>query len=194
MQNIQELKNFPVDVWERIRIWYETYYADKKPEQIWSTAHHATQIHHLRWKEMALDRLPVFPDGVEIYYNISGTQIRPHIDRGRRTALQIPIQADYKNSYTFAAKGDSLSADDIDSVGTHSERDNITAVINSPIGWFWKWDPDKYDKHPMDIPILENVAVPHGGCNNSPDLTRILVSITYFDDFESVKKAFSEWV
>lgn len=192
MQNIQELKNFPIGLWEQIRIWYETYYANISPEQIWSDSHHATSIDNVRWKEMGLEKLPITPVGVEIYYNIPSTRIRPHIDRGRRSALQIPIQADYENSYTFAAKTDDLSM--IKHISAkHIPRPTIPNIIHSPPSWFWEWDPEKYDTHPMDIPILENVSVPHGGYNNSRTM-RILISISYLVDFESVKKTFSEWI
>lgn len=192
MQNIKILKNFPEQVMNVYKNLYNFKYVGKKPEDYWSNNHSASSVTNVHKK--ILDRnLPISSDGIELYY-VSNGMMSPHIDRRRKTALQIPIDLNINNSFTFAAKYNDLSKfKPIVSQFTSRKISSVGEPINNPTDWFYEWDSELYDKYNLEFPVLQNVSLPHGGANYDHK-PRVFFSVSYKSDFDKICTYFESWM
>lgn len=119
----------------------------------------------------------------------------PHIDRGRRIGLNIPIQVDLELSSTYFGRYTDLSKYEHTRtqrqfISTATDR-NGNPIKNSNPHFMGSWDPDLYDVVRLESPVVFNSGMPHGGFNTGPD-TRVLMSLswvdTMFSDFVSKSK------
>jgi hypothetical protein len=132
--------------------------------------------------------------GIELYYfDPRRGRGQPHIDRGRKTAFQIPITVDIENSFTFSFKYDDLSMLTPSKMHYTHYKNTSTRTINNPDHWFYEWDNNLYDMYSLEKPILQNAAMPHGGANLSKE-PRIIFSCSYREEYEVVKRHFSDWI
>jgi hypothetical protein len=115
----------------------------------------------------------------------------PHIDRGRKTALQIPIDINYEKSYTFSFNGRDVSKLEPDTSISFPWKNK--EIVNASDYYFFKWDDSLFDTYNLQLPILQNAAMPHGGSNFS-DTTRIFYSISLLDDYDSAVTSLSDWI
>ena len=191
MLNIKPLTRFPLEVHEIFLNFYYTWYSEVAPKMAWSNAHFATELLP-KEQEFLSGYLPMKAGGVEIYYIQPNSTTSAHIDRGRKTALQIPIDVPL-DSYTFCSKTRNI---DDHSAFTHMKfdpRKEKFGIINNPGKWFFRWEPEKFDTHSMDVPVLSSVEHPHGGTNNS-DVVRIFISVSYHIGIDEVAEYYKDWM
>lgn len=138
-------------------------------------------------------KLPLPVASMQIYFfDPMRGRGQPHIDRGRKTAFQVPISIDIENSYTFSFNNEDISLLTPNDVYSHYSS-NTVSTINSPTYWFYKWENSLFDKYSLEKPILQNAAQPHGGANFSKN-PRIFFSCSYKEDFDTVQYHFREWI
>ena len=136
--------------------------------------------------------LPLPLNSLELYLMVPGVRPVPHIDRGRKVALQIPMELDINASYTFASKYEDLEMLTPLNWEYHYHRPD-DKVVNKPKTSFFEWDSNLYDMYNLELPILQNVSMPHGGVNNSKT-NRFFISGSYKTyEYNYVKDAFIEF-
>ena len=107
MQNIHVLTKFPDELLSICKDFYKNYDKSLITAMI-SPTHYAIGLPDDFLKQVNAF-LPVPLDRIDLYKIFPDSDIMiPHIDRGRKTALQIPIDIDTDRSYTFAAKYEDL--------------------------------------------------------------------------------------
>ena len=192
MENIKILKNTPSNVLDAFNDLYNSKFKRKRPQDRWSDCHAASTIEYEDVKLLS-QLFPLPPHCIELYF-VTG-MIPPHVDRGRKTALQIPIQVDINNSFTYSVRGTDLtklSPARTDFPARNSVSKDVD-IVNNPTHWFYKWDESLFDKYNLEFPILQNVSLPHGGANYSRDY-RIFFSVSYKIDYNEVCSKFSSWI
>jgi hypothetical protein len=188
MNNIKILNNFPKELMDEFKNYYELKYKGKDPEKVWSDKHSASLMSN-RDINYFNKFLPESTDTMDLYFVFKG-RMMPHIDRGRKTAFQIPIDIDLENSYTYSLKNRDLSILTPSSI-TFSRKNNES--INRPEHWFYEWKEDAFDQYNLEKPILQNAAMPHGGANFGPTC-RIFFSGSYTNDFDDMVEKFKNWL
>lgn len=196
MLNITVLENFPKDLWQDFKELYNKKYKGVQPKEQWSHVHLAdtldkndTEYFTSRINALGLDTNDI------VLYTVSGPRrMAPHIDRGRSCAIQIPVDIDVENNYTFAINTDDyehLVKKDFDHLQTAKD---ITDIVNVKENYFYYWDPLYYDTYNLEYPILQNVSVPHGG-HNITNTTRRFFSLTIKDiSYEDAKEIIKQWI
>lgn len=191
MDNITVLKNIPDGVLQAFRAVYNSKFDGVDPQDRWSKTFSASTL--TREDLYRLNQLlPVPAIGIEIYY--ASRMIAPHIDRGRKSALQIPINVDAKNMFIYSVKNTAMP-NLIAKKGEFTDR-KISAdvnVVNDPHSWFYLWDDLSFERYHFEYPILHNVALPHGGANYSKK-TGTFFSISYTMPYDEACSVFAKWV
>lgn len=191
MKNIKILKNISSSVLYEFQNLYDLKYRGKRPQDRW-TPNLAASLINKEDIEYLSQFLPIQPNSIELFY-ISNGMVKPHIDRGRKTALQIPVEFDCKKSFVYAAKHSDLSfLTPVRGSFTSRKISKVTAPINNPPNWFYKWDDDLFDKYNLEFPVLQNVTLPHGGVNYS-EIDEVFFTISYKPDYDEVCKKFLSW-
>jgi len=110
----------------------------------------------------------------------------PHVDRGRTVGLNIPVEVDINLSTAFFGKYKDLN----EYKSSHREYTwNFEAPkLNKPFKGMY--EEHKFYHHPIDIPVIFNPAVPHGGWNKAETL-RVLLSLSW--DYISYEEAVSKF-
>lgn len=188
MINIKILNNFPKEVMDEFKNYYELKFKNKDPEKVWSNKHSASpmQAGDLKYFNKLL---PETIDTIDLYFVYNGRMI-PHIDRGRKTAFQVPIDIDLENSYTYSLKNRDLSI--LTPVDEIFSRENNRS-INKPEHWFYEWNEESFDLYNLEKPILQNAAMPHGGANFA-DTCRIFFSGSYSIEFDKIVQSYKNWL
>lgn len=193
MLNITVLKNFPTELWDEFKEYYNTNYKNKKPKMQWSEVHladviPADDLHYFRKKFEHI--IPI--NDIEIYTVLGPKRMSPHIDRGRTCALQIPVEIDPANNYTYAINTDSYEHL-VRKEQKHLPGKSINKCVNDVEYYFYHWDSNFYDTYNLEYPILQNVAVPHGG-HNLNNTTRRFFSLTIkTTPYLTAKELVKEW-
>lgn len=191
MKNITVLNKFPIDLYNNLINLYQDFYIDKNPETRLTDMHWVTKIPRNTVNSIFLN-FPLKIESLEIYYvKPFNKRMIPHIDRGRKTALQIPIDINYEKSYTFSFNERDLAKLEPDKSISFPWKNK--EVVNMSDYYFFKWDDKLFDTYNLQLPILQNAAMPHGGSNFS-DSTRIFYSISLLDDYDSVVSSLSDWI
>lgn len=190
MINIAILNNFPKDVMDEFKNLYELRFKGKDPDQVWSKLHSASSVPRDVLKHIN-KLLPLETHSIDLYFVMPNGRMHPHIDRGRKTAFQIPIEIDLQNSYTYSLKGRDVSV--LTPAADRKFSREINHSINQPEHWFFDWEDDLFDQYNLERPILQNASMPHGGANfgNSP---RIFFSASYIQEFDNVVEIYKNWL
>jgi len=186
MQNICVLTKFPNRLLAICKDFYKNYDKSLITNMI-SRRHYAIGLPNDFLKQVNAF-LPVPLDRIDLYRIFPDADFMPHIDRGRKTALQIPIDVDTDCSYTFAARYEDLK---MLTPKNHQYETPDTLVVNTP--GFYEWNDTLYDKYNLSEPIIQNVAMPHGGVNFATT-DRIFMSGNYLhDEYKYVVEAFKDF-
>lgn len=189
MINIKILNNFPKEVMDEFHNLYELKYKGKDPEQVWSKQHSASMLSADDLKYFN-KLLPSEAHSIDLYFVLPGGRMKPHFDRGRKTAFQVPIEIDLDNSYTYSLKNRDTSILTPSAVTFSREINN---AINDPEHWFFEWQEDAFDQYNLEKPILQNAAMLHGGANFGNSV-RIFFSGSYLIDFDTVVESYKSWL
>ncbi len=188
MLNICILNKFP----DRLLDFYKDFYRDfdkTKINAMISAVHYAVALPG-DLLEYTNTFLPVPLDRLDMYAVLPESTMIPHIDRGRKAALQIPLEVDSYNSYTFTAKYEDLSLLTKKEHQYDIEQD-VNKIVNAP--GFYEWDDNLYDMYDLSKPILQNVSMPHGGANNAKTY-RIFLSGNYIKhDYKYLVEAYKDF-
>lgn len=188
MINYQPLNQFPDELKQQFLSYFEDNFKGKEPEQKWSNIHHASEF---KYDDLILffKKFPIKPYFIELFYVNSGIA-SPHIDRGRKSALQIPIQVnDFK---AYVSKYKDYSCIPVEP-GTFSNRSYDIIYVNDCDNYFFKYNDTDYDLFDINVPTIQNVSVPHGGINYSSS-TCIFVSVSFLEEFDLLKDMLKEWI
>ena len=189
MDNIKILTNFPSAAMEAFMQIYNSKFSDKNPQDRWTPSHAASLLDYEDVKFLN-QFLPISTHGIEIYY--VSKMVKPHIDRGRKTALQIPIEIDPNASFVYSVRNSDMSKlIPVDSDFTPRKVSKTSTIVNNPSSWFYKWDEMLFEKYTMEYPILQNVSLPHGGASPKKDM--IIFSVAYKIDYDEVCNKYSSW-
>ena len=135
---------------------------------------------------------PLPPKNLHLYKivpNLKSASI--HIDRGRKTALQVPCNINPKFK-TFSQKNNVKL---IPSTGSHYSAKKNKNIITIPTGpMFFCYEEEKFETYVTDLPYLQNVGLAHGGVNSTKDVDRYFWSISYIEEFDYVCDALKEWI
>jgi len=172
------LENFPEDLLQKLKdIWNEGEWykeIEASPGAMW---HHCLRSSHPIFEEF-----PEETRTVEFYSNPPHTKNGPHLDRGRWSAMNIPIDIDHDNRYFMTGKTHLLKVYERKTlpVGyTHK----VTSQ-SGPIGFFFE-EEEKFDYYNLEKPVLFSTKTPHGFYNNS-DRSRVLCSVTFDLTYEQM--------
>ena len=192
MNNITILKNMPQEITDTFKTYYNKNFKDVEPQSQWSDIHYADLVPTKDAEELKKLFKNVDIHEIEIYTILGPRRMGPHIDRGRSCAIQIPIEIDLKNNYTYAIKNnnyDDLIKPEID----HKPGKEGIEYVNNLDHYFFKWDSSRYDMYNLEYPILQNVSVPHGG-HNLNNNTRKFFSLTIkHTSYIEAKEQLKEW-
>jgi hypothetical protein len=191
MKNITVLNRFPTEVYNSLIMLYQDFYVHKDPETRLTDMHWVTKISRDTVNSIFLN-FPLKIESLEIYYvKPFNKRMIPHIDRGRKTALQIPIDINYEKSYTFSFNGRDVSKLEPDTSISFPWKNK--EIVNVSDYYFFKWNDLLFDTYNLQLPILQNAAMPHGGSNFS-NTTRIFYSMSLLDDYDSAVTSLSDWI
>jgi|TARA_B110000261_G_C13093925_1_gene360976 hypothetical protein len=103
----------------------------------------------------------------------------PHTDRGRKVAINIPIEVDLDKSTAFFGKYSDLSK-----YPQHKpDQLALGALFSPPEVINQRYDgnyvPEYYDTAILDNPVIFNPTLPHGG-SNTADSQRVLMSLSWY--------------
>lgn len=189
MMNIKVLNSFPQEVMDEFNNLYELRFKGKEPDQVWSKKHSASSVSSDDLKHIN-KLLPLETHSIDLYFVLPLGRMIPHIDRGRKTAFQVPIEIDLQNSYTYSLKGRDASVLTPADIKFSREINN---PINQPEHWFFDWKDDVFDQYNLERPILQNAAMPHGGANFGNSI-RIFFSASYLQEFDDVVEIYKNWL
>ena len=183
------LDNFPQDLLQELKdIWIEGNWTEEK-----EASKNAMYHHCLREDHPVFANFPKEARTLEYYSNPPNTSNGPHLDRGRWSAMNIPIDMDHDNSYFMTGKTHLLKHYErktwLDKDPQHGHQVKST---QGPVGFF-REDKDKFDYYNLEKPVLFSTKTPHGFANNS-DRPRILLSVTFDLTFEQMLNILpAEW-
>lgn len=173
------LENFPDELLQKLKdIWYEgDWYKELEasPGAMW---HHCLRASHPIFSEF-----PEETRTLEYYSNPPHAANGPHLDRGRWSAMNIPIEMDHENSYFMTGKTHLLK--------TYKRKGHLDykdghKVDNTkgPTGFFYE-EEGKFDYYNLEKPVLFSTKTPHGFANKS-DKPRVLLSVTFDLTYEQM--------
>jgi len=116
-------------------------------------------------------------DKIEFYEQIPGVKNRPHSDRGRFAAINIPVEVDYANSFFYIGKYFDLAEYSRDFGPKVVTQGNKSNKLGQPV--FYKYDEKLMEKYNLRTPVIFDTKVPHGGVNTDCPTRRIIASISY---------------
>tara|TARA_Y200000002_G_scaffold378071_1_gene384765 strand:- start:628 stop:1197 length:570 start_codon:yes stop_codon:yes gene_type:complete len=188
MDNIKILNNFSEEVHKVLKEYFE-----KKTLEYatWSTQHHACHIVEKEDKKYLKTLFPLAPSEFHLYKVIPNCMLGAHIDRGRRTALQVAMNHN-DGFLTFTQYNDAKLTPDLTKNHRPYRKGEKGIIVNEgPL--FFIYEEDKFEKVGTSIPYLQNTSLAHGGFNYS-DIDRFFWSISFKQEkFDYVCDAFKEW-
>jgi len=172
-------------------------YHKKKFEIIMSSRHHSTDLTTEECK-LLNKILPIESPGIS-FNMINQALETSHIDRQRKTALQIAVQADPLKHFAYAVKNeclDLLQPLNIED-GFRNKRyvDWENGGDERPM--FYHYNPC-YNDHIAVEPYkayLCNTTLPHGGLHTVPGKSeRLFFSFSFLEKIDEVKEFFKDWI
>lgn len=183
------LENFPNDLLQELKDiwnqgeWYKE--LEASPGAMW---HHCLRLDHPIFK-----KFPEETRTLEYYSNPPHTANGPHLDRGRWSALNIPIDVDHDNSYFLTGKTHLLKVYERKTwLDKDPKAHGHDVKAYGPVGFF-KEQEGKFDYYNLEKPVLFSTKTPHGFANNS-DTSRVILSVTFDLTYEQMLNILpSEW-
>ncbi len=144
-----KLENFPQDLLQELKdIWYEGEWVkelEASPGAMW---HHCLRGDHPVFKNF-----PEETRTLEYFSNPPHCGNGPHLDRGRWSALNIPIEMDHDNSYFMTGKTHLLKVYDRKRHLDQYKDGHVVKSTNGPTGFF-REEADKFDYYNLEKPVL----------------------------------------
>lgn len=188
---------------------YEIYYKykDKSFEIIMSQYHHSTDL-TAEEQEYLNTMIPEYANNIS-FNRISdaGPPQHTHIDRGRKSALQVPVVAHPDVHKVYVIKDeeylDKLTASD---TGGFHNKEYIEQWKNQRypgMPMFHDYDEQYFDINPVEagIPYINSTDLPHGGIhykgmNTGPKYNRwfFSFSIPARKEVHELKEVFKDWL
>lgn len=177
------INNFPDDLLAKVKaVWDEGVFTNITEVNPGIMVHYWLQMEH-----ELFDYFPKETTTLEYYLNPPKVANGLHLDRGRFSALNIPVQVDTHKSLFGIGKTDDLTY-------YTPKQDSYTFETDEKgeKGFF------EYEKHKMlyynlEKPVLFNTKVPHGLVNNS-NTERILLSVTFSKPYNEMKTILKDWI
>lgn len=179
-ETFQILNNFPQDLMEKIKQqWKNGDWKDVKetvPGNMW---HYRAHDDHPLTK--------FFPPKARIEYYVTsvGAFNTPHLDRGRWSAINLPITVDYENSYFHCGKHFWLGNYTPKDMGQYQSTYSHNSTLNGPTG-FYLFEESKFEKYNLEKPVVFSTKVPHGGYNKYGRFDRVICSIGFRQTYEEL--------
>ena len=201
MKNYLELSNPPLKFLKACKRLYKQHYKKHIFDIKMSERHISTDLLESH-KEILRECIPV--EVWNISWNCitnAGPPAPSHIDRGRKTALQMPIVADPNVHFSYVLKDekyfDKLKPKEnptgfIQKLETQWENQRYP---NMPM--FHYYEPEYFDITPVKpwVPYLNDTSVPHGGIHSQP-LPRYFFSLSIAGrkEIAELKEDFKDWL
>jgi len=164
------MKGFPQELIDELKqIWEENDWI-KEVEAAKGKMWH----HRLRFDHPVFKKFPSAIGSIEFYSNPPFSSCGPHLDRGRWSALNIPIIVDTEQSCFFTGKSHILSI--YTNKGEHGYGHDVENE-KGPHGFFIE-EKEKFDYYNLEYPVLFSTKTPHG-FQNRADTQRVLCSVTF---------------
>jgi hypothetical protein len=192
MYHINPLTNFPIELLQEFNSLY-THTKNSSYEK-WSRNHNAIQLDVSLYRGL-FQKYEIRPKDVYLFKLIPGI-VTPHIDRGRRTALQIPMHflQNSFTSYTVSPNNINLLSEDIKATHRPAKENENIVSINQSDKMFFLYNKD-YCDHFVNTgdPYLMDVSIPHGGINTIT--TDVLFwSLGFYQDYDTVLNYYKDWI
>lgn len=173
------IENFPDDLLQELKeIWNQGQWKEVKEANPGKMYHHCLDSKHPIFKEF-----PKEANTLEYYSNPPHTANGPHLDRGRWSAMNIPIEMDHENSYFLTGKTHLLKTYKIKE-HLNYQKGHTVDNLKGPTGFFYE-EEGKFDYYNLEKPVLFSTKTPHGFANNS-DKPRVLLSVTFQYTYEQM--------
>ena len=183
MNTFTIVNNFPNDLLIKVKeVWQEGIWEntiEANPGIMW---HHWLRTGHELFNFFPKESLTL-----EYYLNPPHVINGVHLDRGRFSALNIPVQVDIANSFFAIGKTDNLN------YYTPRQDDYTFETTEKGKKGFFEYEKDMMLHYNLDKPVLFNTKVPHGLINNS-DTERIILSVTFSRTYNEMKDILKEWL
>ena len=183
MTTFTVLNNFPKDLLLKVKaVWHAG---------IWENIIKVNPgVMHHYWLHTEHELFNFFPKEsltLEYYLNPPHVFGAVHLDRGRFSALNIPVQVDTNNSFFGIGKTDDLSY--------YTRKEGVFTFETSEKGekGFFTYEKHKMLHYNLEKPVLFNTKVPHGLVNNA-DTERILLSVTFSKTYNEMKDILKDWL
>jgi len=183
MTTFTVLNNFPKDLLLKVKaVWHAG---------IWENIIKVNPgVMHHYWLHTEHELFNFFPKEsltLEYYLNPPHVFNAVHLDRGRFSALNIPVQVDTNNSFFGIGKTDDLSY--------YTRKEGVFTFETSEKGekGFFTYEKHKMLHYNLEKPVLFNTKVPHGLVNNA-DTERILLSVTFSKTYNEMKDILKDWL
>ena len=201
LKNYLELPNPPTRFIKCLKRLYKQTYANHKFDIIMSHLHVSVDLQNDE-KNVLQELVPVKIGNVS--WNLiknAGPPGPTHIDRGRKTALQIPIIADPKIHFAYVLKDEKY----FDKLEPQKNSTGFVQKLET------KWLNQRYPGMPMFhvfvekyfdispvnpwVPYLNDTSVPHGGIHKAPEHRYFFsISLTERKEINDLKKDFQNWL
>ena len=167
------LKNFPQDIMQDIvDQWYQGEWKAIKevvPGNMW---------HYCAHDDHSLTKFLPTNARIEYYVTSVGAFNTPHLDRGRWSAINVPISVDIENSYFHCGKHFWLGKYTPKDMSKHQSTYSHKSDLNGPTG-FYEFEEDNFEKYNLEHPVVFSTKVPHGGHNKHGRFDRVICSIGF---------------
>lgn len=193
MKNIEVLWNFPEYVNMMIqKIFYD--HINDEPEYTFRVPSMDGKSAPSELKEYIRDTFPVHIErgNIEIFTVYPGATPNPHIDRGRISAIQIPLNYSTDNFITYSIKDGCEDKLEVDPIGVFSSAK--ADVVNYSTAYHFIYDEKYFDAYSCEMPYIQKVSSVHTGANFSSEY-RHFVSIKVKNmSYEETIERFKCWI
>lgn len=177
------INNFPDNLLEKVKAaWHEGVFTNITEVNPGIMRHYWLRVGH-----ELFDYFPKETTTLEYYLNPPHVFNGLHLDRGRFSALNIPVQVDTDRSLFGIGKTDDLS------YYTRKDDDYIFETTERGEKGHFEYEEDKMLHYNLEKPVLFNTKVPHGLMNKA-DTERILLSVTFSKTYNEMKEILKEWI
>lgn len=173
-ETFYKIKNFPKDIKQELcEAWSENKWQEIKevvPNRMW---HYCLNYDH---------KLSTYFEAecyIEYYVVSSGCSNRPHLDRGRLCAINVPIEVDYENSFFFCGKYMRLGLYKEDVLQTTSYGHKTKYKGRNG---FYVYQDKMFETYNLEDPVIFSTKVPHGGNNIAGKTPRVIASVGFPND------------
>jgi hypothetical protein len=191
MFNITELKNFPEEIKKNSLEFFND--LENQSYDIWSSMQSAFEVPN-KYYDYFFNNLPLLPKDIYIYKFKPGL-VNPHVDRGRKTALQIPISRPLKNFIAYSIDPENINLLKENCEGTYRppKEGETIKIVNEYDKMMFFYNKNLCHHYENNVnPYLMDVSIPHGGINKNID-NFYMWSISYHEDYQTVCDYYKNW-